>query len=728
MANRSIIEVAENILKPYIDAKDKAYAANIAPVETSPATSGHLTGTQIIYNGVLYDVIADIDATDALVVGTNIAAADDVSEQISDVKQALDNLTETASDNEPYILRQGKGNMVDFDLVGGSLGWNQLVANGDFADTSNWSTASATLACSNNIATVTASAANVSPILRQHSSFVGNHKYFARSEVNSIKSATAILSLDWTSSTNNVVSSKAVSANTWSVLEGIANFDESVTGSTVNAYRLTLTNGSYSADDTIQVKNAIIMDLTAMFGPTIADYIYSLEQANAGDGVAWFRQYFKDDYYAYNAGSLQHVNPSGRKANSKNLLSLESGTYGGNSFTKSADSTRLRCVEPLALDAGDYYISGIGTNIQYLASFRNEDGTLIGTSGGWSAINASFTVPENVAYTLVILRKSTGADISFSDVSEPQLEKGSVKTDYVPYEQTVASIPKVPLYGVPQLVNNKLSFDGDIRKADGSVTREYILIDLGAISIWDYNTSGSGAPFFETHNSVTGIKNNGKSICSKYVTALVSATDSTDKICGITATGKIRVRDTAYTDVPTFLAAMSGVYFVGELAVPTTEDVAPFQNPQRAFTDGIEEFIYDSGDVPVPVGNESTYYLNETLPQSLDYAQGVKDILDNKIDSIFKYNSEHNIESNTDLNNMKDIGVYYCTGMAVASTLSNCPVNAAFIMEVRTGNQRGTIVVQDIVYVNSTSLVKYQRSCVSGTWGSWFKFEGTVVS
>lgn len=100
MANRSIVEVAENILKPYIDAKDKAYAANIAPVETSPATSGHLTGTQIIYNGVLYDVIADIDATDALVVGTNIAAADDVSEQISDVKQALSDLGLTVVDGK----------------------------------------------------------------------------------------------------------------------------------------------------------------------------------------------------------------------------------------------------------------------------------------------------------------------------------------------------------------------------------------------------------------------------------------------------------------------------------------------------------------------------------------------------------------------------------------------------------------------------------------------------
>ena len=46
----------------------------------------------------------------------------------------------------------------------------------------------------------------------------------------------------------------------------------------------------------------IIIDLTQMFGSTIADYIYALETANAGAGVAWFRNLFPKDYYPYNAG------------------------------------------------------------------------------------------------------------------------------------------------------------------------------------------------------------------------------------------------------------------------------------------------------------------------------------------------------------------------------------------------------------------------------------------
>lgn len=51
-------------------------------------------------------------------------------------------------------------------------------------------------------------------------------------------------------------------------------------------------------------------DLTAMFGTTIADYIYSLEQATAGAGVAWFKKLFPKDYYAYCQPRLESVRVS----------------------------------------------------------------------------------------------------------------------------------------------------------------------------------------------------------------------------------------------------------------------------------------------------------------------------------------------------------------------------------------------------------------------------------
>lgn len=51
----------------------------------------------------------------------------------------------------------------------------------------------------------------------------------------------------------------------------------------------------------------IVIDLTTLFGSTIADYIYGLEQATAGAGVAWVRKYLPQTYYAYCAPTLKHV-------------------------------------------------------------------------------------------------------------------------------------------------------------------------------------------------------------------------------------------------------------------------------------------------------------------------------------------------------------------------------------------------------------------------------------
>lgn len=54
----------------------------IAPKETSPATAPHTKGSRIFYGNALYEVTADIAVNDALVVGTNITASDDLTDLI----------------------------------------------------------------------------------------------------------------------------------------------------------------------------------------------------------------------------------------------------------------------------------------------------------------------------------------------------------------------------------------------------------------------------------------------------------------------------------------------------------------------------------------------------------------------------------------------------------------------------------------------------------------------
>jgi hypothetical protein len=94
---KSIIQVVQNLLKPYIDSHDNAVAENIAPVETdvTSASQSYAIGKQLILDSTLYDVIAAITAGDALVVNTNISRADDISDTISalgtDVADKADN-------------------------------------------------------------------------------------------------------------------------------------------------------------------------------------------------------------------------------------------------------------------------------------------------------------------------------------------------------------------------------------------------------------------------------------------------------------------------------------------------------------------------------------------------------------------------------------------------------------------------------------------------------------
>lgn len=82
----------------------------IAPKETSPATAPHSQGTQIIYGKALYDVIADIAINDALVVGTNIEAAPDITTQLSNkVSKGVEviSVTKTSIVNSVQIRRAG---------------------------------------------------------------------------------------------------------------------------------------------------------------------------------------------------------------------------------------------------------------------------------------------------------------------------------------------------------------------------------------------------------------------------------------------------------------------------------------------------------------------------------------------------------------------------------------------------------------------------------------------
>lgn len=337
-----------------------------------------------------------------------------------------------------------------------------------------------------------------------------------------------------------------------------------------------------------------VFDLTLMFGSTIANYIYSLETATPGAGVAWFRALFPKDYYAYDAGTLRSVQVSAHKMVGFNAYDNETG-------------------KALVIGGSEYEITGTYTALTL-------DGeTVTPVSGKFTpAKSGELTVTGGNSTTCIHLRWDGERDGEF----EP----------YTAHSYPLDS--SLELSGVPMLdANNRLYYDGDVYEASGNVTRKYGIVDLGTLT-WTYVPSGSVvAPYFNANFS--GIKSHGSTsivihniLCAKYLTTKRADGTFVDKCITVDGTSTnisaINIKDYAYTDTATFKAAMSGVYLVYELDTPTTETAAPYQNPQIVDDFGMEQYI-DAGDrdVEIPVGHETFYRQNlraklETAPNSPD--------------------------------------------------------------------------------------------------------------
>lgn len=85
----------------------------------------------------------------------------------------------------------------------------------------------------------------------------------------------------------------------------------------------------------------MVIDLTALFGMEIADYLYTLESGTAGAGVALFRKIFNADYYPYTAITLMSAKPTSKVIKDANNQTIVTYPFGGAElrglFKKDAD-------------------------------------------------------------------------------------------------------------------------------------------------------------------------------------------------------------------------------------------------------------------------------------------------------------------------------------------------------------------------------------------------------
>lgn len=227
----------------------------------------------------------------------------------------------------------------------------------------------------------------------------------------------------------------------------------------------------------------MVFDLTLMFGPTIADYIYTQEQASAGAGVALAKAWagITADYYPYDAGTLKSVTGlTAHRMTGKNLAQVTIGDITWNnghvkvnddrsiSFTGSPQSNGARAIGTAHLCEGTYVIDKADSTDFYL-QVQAPDGQLWGNNA--SAIRLTVDTPAD--YTIRIFAKGGKTYdnatiypmIRYADVQDATFEPYTAHT--YPLDSTLT------LRGIPKLDGDSIYYDGDIYPPSGEVKRRY---------------------------------------------------------------------------------------------------------------------------------------------------------------------------------------------------------------------------------------------------------------
>ena len=509
--------------------------------------------------------------------------------------------TNTKTDTEPYFSRPSASiGDREFDtLVGGTLGWNQLVA--PFTQRTVTANGLTMTFGSDGSFTVDGTAtangnASLMSVSEEIGNLLSNHVYYLRGCPSGGGSSTYYVGV-----AGNVcdTGNGGIFKHTYSWDTSIFRFDYK-TGATFSNAK---THPQY-------------IDLTTLFGPTIADYIYSLDQATAGAGVAWVRKYLPKDYYAYCAPTLKHV-----EAVSKHIMT------GFNQFDKStavdgyidnADGSLVSASNCKATDyvpiigGQTYYVKTSATAGFWGAWYDSEKHFIEGIS---SYANTTKVAPVNARYArFTVAYTSYGGSvedfcINFSNVSRNGEYEPYVKHTY-PLDSTWTG------RGIPKLdSSNKLYFDGDRYSSDGTVTVKYGIVDLGTLDWSRLDTNTQGKYRFASTSEQAIIKKPvtlqdvANILCSDFTT--IAGDKPIQNVNGIAVhtNGSILIYDEncATMTQQEFKTHVSGVYLVYELATPTTSSATPYTNPQICDKDGTEEYVTTG---LVPVGHETEYVEN----------------------------------------------------------------------------------------------------------------------
>ena len=510
------------------------------------------------------------------------------------------------NDKVPYNFRTSGGsidigNRKTEKLVGGTVAWNQLIKNGNFASVANWTATRTTYTVANNEATVVVTTAS-DPYIQQSYASVANHKYLLSVDVKRESGSAEIRCVAYYNGTANNSYKILTSASGWETLSLIV----SNTTAGNNLLRITEALSNIAVNDSFKIRNAICVDLTQLFGSAIADHIYALETATAGAGVALFRSLFPKPYYSYNAGQLLSVKTS------------KAISVGFNAYDNSTGKAKV-------VGGNVYQITGAYTALSL-------DGETITPDS-----NGKFTPSESGELTV------TGGNATNTCVH--LVWDGERDGEYEPYKTYEYALDSdLELRGVPKLdANDNIYYDGDTYDSDGIVARKFGFVTFNGSEYWtlqSVNSYGIANFYITVTNLASGASKGLISDKLMKQTSGIADTQTEGILASSSNTLYVRIKSTTASTASAFKTWLSSnnISVVYELATPTTEAADPYLNPMIVDDFGTEEFV-DERDVAVPVGHDTDYMANlrAKLEMSPNSPDGDGDYIVRQTDGVNSY-------------------------------------------------------------------------------------------
>lgn len=184
-------------------------------------------------------------------------------------------------------------------------------------------------------------------------------------------------------------------------------------------------NASNGAVFTNAKFSILVFDLTAMFGTTIADYIYSIEQATAGSGIAKLREwgFFDEDYYEYDAGTMKSVEGVSAKT-TRDVDANVIGNYPLDSSLTLRGISKLDSDNELYYDGDEYAADGTVTRRYGIVDLGTLNYSYSGSNFWFYTLTLETVTPssnDDIANILSPLYTTTSRNAMFADLTKDKL-------------------------------------------------------------------------------------------------------------------------------------------------------------------------------------------------------------------------------------------------------------------------------------------------------------------